>query len=186
MNLNLDNYIKVYNRLSLSFCDNIVEELEKSSWEKHSFYVNSEGNYYSTDTDFKVTWNPLKVQEILHQAVWDSLYQYVVQDINFSWFHGWQQFTGVRFNRYETNTEMHNHCDHIHDIFDGENKGVPVLSVLGILNDDFEGGDLIFFEDKKIETKKGDIIVFPSNFLFPHKVSPVTKNVRYSFVSWAW
>ena len=81
---------------------------------------------------------------------------------------------------------MQNHCDHIHSLFDGEIKGVPILSIIGILNDDYEGGKLIMFEDKTIETKKGDLLIFPSNFLYPHKIAPVTKGVRYSYVSWVW
>ena len=39
---------------------------------------------------------------------------------------------------------------------------------------------------KKIDTKKGDLLIFPSNFLYPHEVEPVTKGVRYSYVSWIW
>ena len=81
---------------------------------------------------------------------------------------------------------MQNHCDHIHSMFDGVRKGVPILSLIGILSNDYEGGELTFFEDKKIDTKKGDLLVFPSNFLYPHKVAPVTKGVRYSYVSWVW
>ena len=39
---------------------------------------------------------------------------------------------------------------------------------------------------KKIDTKKGDLLIFPSNFLYPHKITPITKGVRYSYVSWVW
>lgn len=36
---------------------------------------------------------------------------------------------------------MRKHYDHIHSIFDGQRKGIPVLSMLGILNNDYEGGE---------------------------------------------
>ena len=39
--------------------------------------------------------------------------------------------------------------------------------------------------DEKINLSKGDIIVFPSNFMYPHKVEPVT-GTRYSYISWIW
>ena len=42
------------------------------------------------------------------------------------------------------------------------------------------------FNNKKINLNQGDILIFPSVFLYPHKVEPVTKGARYSFVSWAW
>ena len=32
--------------------------------------------------------------------------------------------------------------------------------------------------------KKGDILIFPSVFLFPHEVKPITSGTRYSFVTW--
>ena len=78
------------------------------------------------------------------------------------------------------------HCDHIHSLFEGNRKGIPILSVLGVLNDDYNGGEFIMFDDYEIKFKQGDILIFPSNFMFPHKVEPVTKGTRYSFISWVW
>jgi len=101
-------------------------------------------------------------------------------------YNTWSGFTGVRFNRYDETTEMRNHCDHIHSIFDGERKGIPTLTVLGGLNNEYEGGELVLWEDTKIELPAGSIAVFPSNFLYPHKVDPITSGTRYSFVSWVW
>ena len=57
------------------------------------------------------------------------------------------------------------------------------MSVLGVLNDDYEGGEFVLI-DEKIDLSKGDIIIFPSNFMYPHKVEPVTKGIRYSYISW--
>ena len=48
------------------------------------------------------------------------------------------------------------------------------------------GGELVFWKDKVVELKAGEIMIFPSNFLYPHEVRMVTKGTRYSFVSWAW
>jgi predicted 2-oxoglutarate/Fe(II)-dependent dioxygenase YbiX len=81
---------------------------------------------------------------------------------------------------------MKMHHDHIHTLFDGERKGVPILTVLGLLNDDFEGGDFLMFDDKKLNLSAGDIVIFPSNFMYPHSVTTVTKGTRYSFVAWGW
>ena len=78
------------------------------------------------------------------------------------------------------------HCDHIQSIFDGSKKGIPTLTILGSLNNDYKGGELILFKDKKIDLKAGNVVVFPSNFLYPHEVKPVISGVRYSYVSWVW
>lgn len=53
------------------------------------------------------------------------------------------------------------------------------------LNDDYEGGEFAFF-DKKLtyRLKKGSALMFPSNFMYPHEVQPVTKFVRYSIITW--
>ena len=63
------------------------------------------------------------------------------------------------------------------------------LSVIMNLNDDYEGGDLIFTDQKEYEVKrlklgKGSIVFFPSNFMYPHSILPVTKGTRYSIVAW--
>ena len=64
------------------------------------------------------------------------------------------------------------------------------LSVIINLNDEYEGGDLVFYhpnskdEVKRVKAKTGKIIFFPSNFLYPHCVEPVKKGTRYSIVSW--
>jgi predicted 2-oxoglutarate/Fe(II)-dependent dioxygenase YbiX len=81
---------------------------------------------------------------------------------------------------------MNEHCDHIKDLFIGEVRGIPILSVLGALNNDYKGGELVFFQDQIVELKQGDLMVFPSVFMYPHRVETVTEGTRYSFVSWAW
>ena len=91
----------------------------------------------------------------------------------------------VKYNRYLEDRVMAEHCDHIYSLFDGDIKGVPILTAVGLLNDDYDGGNFVMFQDHIVELKQGDVIIFPSNFLFPHKVEPVTKGIRYSMVSWA-
>jgi hypothetical protein len=54
-----------------------------------------------------------------------------------------------------------------------------------ILNDDFEGGEFAFFDrELKYKLEKGDAILFPSNFMYPHEIMPVTKGTRYSIITW--
>ena len=63
------------------------------------------------------------------------------------------------------------------------------LSIIMNLNNDYEGGDLIFTDQKEKEVKrfnlgKGSIVFFPSNFMYPHSIQPITKGTRYSIVAW--
>ena len=67
---------------------------------------------------------------------------------------------------------------------------VRKLSMTVLLNDNYEGGEFqfAFYKEEKcgINTpefnKIGSIIVFPSEI--EHRVTPVTKGIRYSLVSW--
>lgn len=53
------------------------------------------------------------------------------------------------------------------------------------LNDDFEGGEWGFFDrEMVIKAPKGSAVLFPSNFMYPHEIMPVTKGTRYSIVTW--
>lgn len=61
------------------------------------------------------------------------------------------------------------------------------LSVVLLLNDEFEGGDFQFnkgLESKPetVEMKKGRLLLFPSFMI--HRVTPVTKGIRKSLVTW--
>tara|TARA_B100000902_G_scaffold361961_1_gene379847 strand:+ start:73 stop:621 length:549 start_codon:yes stop_codon:yes gene_type:complete len=65
------------------------------------------------------------------------------------------------------------------------------ISVIINLNDDYEGADLLFVnpmkhseEIKQTKLKKGTVVFFPSNFMYPHGIQPITKGTRYSIVSW--
>lgn len=53
------------------------------------------------------------------------------------------------------------------------------------LNDDYLGGEFGFFSREiLIRSAVGSAIVFPSNFMFPHEILPVTEGTRYSIITW--
>lgn len=59
------------------------------------------------------------------------------------------------------------------------------LSCSLILNDDYEGGEFCFWDGTMMhKPPKGAAIVFPSNFMYPHEIRPVTKGERYSIITW--
>jgi predicted 2-oxoglutarate/Fe(II)-dependent dioxygenase YbiX len=62
-----------------------------------------------------------------------------------------------------------------------------VLTILVGLNsaDEYDGGELfVQNQEKGIKLDKGDVVAFPSNFMFPHKVSPVTRGHRRVLIIW--
>jgi hypothetical protein len=190
MSKDITTYLKIYpNWLDEDKCKQTIEDLDMCGhWEKHVFYnaiTNSE-HPLSGDNELEVTWtNLVRTREYIMQRIWDALNEYV-KELNIGWFDGWQGYTGVIFNRYSVGQTMAYHCDHIHSIFDGERRGIPVLSFVATLNDNFKGGEFVMWDDKIIKMKAGTVIIFPSCFLYPHTVKPVIEGTRYSCVSWAW
>ena len=63
------------------------------------------------------------------------------------------------------------------------------LSIIYRLNNDFEGGDLVWSmhgeEFLRLKPKPNSLVVWPSNFLYPHRVEPIKKGLRWSVVAWA-
>jgi hypothetical protein len=59
-----------------------------------------------------------------------------------------------------------------------------VVSIVAFPNDDYEGGELYFrLHNVTIKPKAGDIYVFPSNFMYPHRAMPVKSGTKYSMVT---
>ena len=174
-------------------CDAIVKDIETREWKPHTWYNVITDKNHSEET------MELDVQPITPQLQ-KTLGNYVVEsgriyNQNYSYQHPscvektgqmMNQFSPVRFNRYAPGQIMRQHHDHIHQIFDGKLKGVPVLTFILNFNDDYEGADLFFWEDTVVKLGKGDIVMFPSNWLFPHGVTEATKGKRYSASVWGW
>lgn len=59
-----------------------------------------------------------------------------------------------------------------------------VVSLVAFPNDDYEGGELAFsIQGLKIKPEAGDLYVFPSNFMYPHRAMPVTSGTKFSMVT---
>ena len=172
-----------------NLCDYIVDQIEKNEWRPHSWYNNVQGTFGSEET------MELDVQNITgeHQslltpfmiqagAAYNAKYHFecerTMQIMN--------KFSAIRFNRYSPGQIMRQHMDHIHSLWNTQDAGIPVLSFILNLNDDYEGADLYFCDDYIVPLGKGDIIMFPSLFLYPHGVTEATRGRRFSAVSWAW
>jgi len=85
--------------------------------------------------------------------------------------------TSYDFLKYETGGFYIQHLD------DGTNI-TRRISMSLLLNEEYEGGEMQFFGDYKVNGKTGSAIVFPSNFCYPHEILPVKSGTRYSIVTW--
>lgn len=179
--MNLLDYVMIDNVFTPEQCHSYITKLDENLWSNHRWYRSSEDKFHDIK-DFSVTYDP-EVQNLMRPNVMNLVAKYyntIMKDgdpkVNFS---------GVRYNKYQQGESIIKHVDHIQSLFDGTKKGIPILSYVGVFNDNYEGGDFILCGEK-MKLKQGDVIVFPSVFLYPHEVTPVTKGTRYSWVLWSW
>jgi|TARA_B100001094_G_C17755952_1_gene588089 hypothetical protein len=185
---NIEHYSKLYKGvLDKKTCDDTIEQTKNIEFEQHTFYDPRKGTYGSRsgNKELDVSWGKVPNTKVIMDKIWHVLKQYQ-SELDFPWFNTWEGYSVIRYNKYLENRKMALHADHIKSLFDGKRKGIPVLSVLGLLNDDFKGGEFVLFDNEIIPLEQGDLLIFPSNFMYPHKVEPVTKGTRHSYISWVW
>jgi hypothetical protein len=186
---NIYDFIFKENILTPGECQFALDELEDINFEIHS--------WHTMDKDGKIkVWKGTSPSElssacpaknynlngILQKSIDKAISLYTERFP----YCGVQNTTHPKINKYIKNTKMKAHVDHIHGIFDGKKKGIPIISIVGALNDNYFGGEFIFNNDYEIKFKAGDVLIFPSVFLYRHKVKPVTDGTRFSYVSWGY
>ena len=103
------------------------------------------------------------------QAVKDYCVRYNVGELRY-----WEAVNLVRYGPGEHFQEHHDH---------GFSYNCTV-SLVAYPNDNYEGGELYFrLQDLTITPEAGDLFVFPSNFMYPHRAMPVKSGVKYSMVT---
>ena len=184
----IEDYIYVGNHIPAETCEALVDECNKKKWKKHTWNNYAAGTFQSEETkELDVMPCTQDQQNKITPYLTKALEEYQLK-------HSWPgektqppwltKFSPIRFNKYEVGNTMREHYDHIHSLFDGKMKGVPIVSIVANLNEDYEGAEF-YCRGKEIPLKTGDILLFPSNFMYPHEVKEAKKGVRYSFVSWA-
>jgi predicted 2-oxoglutarate/Fe(II)-dependent dioxygenase YbiX len=59
------------------------------------------------------------------------------------------------------------------------------ISVVWYLNDDFEGGELVFPRFQlSIRPRTGTVVTFPSTRDYPHATNPVARGMRFAIATW--
>lgn len=189
LNMQLEDHIMlIENILPLEVCDDIVKEyagtdewqfatvigptgsLDVDSRHRNCMVINS-SNQENLDKNLATR---KKIDETLYAASGEVLRAYRGK---FSACSA-DTDTGYDILKYETGGFFNEHVD-------AHALETRVVSCSFSLNDDFDGGEFAFFGQKvKYKAPKGAALLFPSSFLYPHAVLPVTKGTRYSVVTW--
>jgi len=103
------------------------------------------------------------------QVVKDYTRRYNIGELRY-----WEATNYIRYHKGQHFQEHHDH---------GYSYNC-VVSLVAFPTDDYEGGELYFrLQDVKIKPKAGDLYIFPSNFMYPHRAMPVTSGTKYSMVT---
>lgn len=119
---------------------------------------------------------------LLYKLFTDNILRYC-KELGLNPNHTIRKLHEITVLKYEDSGHYDWHTDH-------DSNAPRTLSLIYLLNNDYEGGELMFKDIKTneeivIDKKPNRLIIWPSNFLYPHKVKPVTKGTRYSVVCWA-
>jgi hypothetical protein len=184
--------INVYNKaISEQTCDSAIEALEKNlgvglsyNWQPA---IVTESNEPLLEArfcvDFKVGQKNLGERDSnnsvlydMHESIFQSIYPCAL-DYGSYWGVGINYFEAFNFVKYESPGHHFNiHADH-------GPAYVTTVSIVAYLNDDYEGGELFFPRfDLTIKPKKGDVVLFPSTFIYEHSSQPMISGTKYSVV----
>ena len=194
--------------LNLEGCDNIIKQLKDQT--DVGTHIKADGSLdtgQSGKRDSNVAWfNDFELQNTFKMFVditnYECGWRYDIVDSEQLQF---TVYDGAKKQHYDWHTDGQG-CHHnarksmqFHQPKEANLRFTPQTNLLGtvrkislsaVLNDDYEGGELLFrtlhenseIKETSITPNKGDLVIFPS--YIDHKVAPVTKGIRYSVVAW--
>lgn len=112
----------------------------------------------------------------VHESVFRAV-KTCVDDYGRYWGVGIQSYEAFNFVKYEgAGTHFKIHADH------GPTY-VTTVSIVVYLNDDYEGGEIWFPRfDLSHKARAGDIVVFPSTYVYEHASQDMISGTKYSVV----
>ena len=167
----LDQAIIIFpNVVSSIICDEIVNTYRDTElWEDSHFYSKEQGIRTCNEIRIPVSESDTAIFNVVTECL--SEYNKVFMTTATT-------DEGYTLLRYREDQCITDHMD--------DTTGLGrVLSCSILLNDDFTGGEFSFWGGEKIiSPKKGSVVMFPSNFMYPHKILPVKDGTRYSIITW--
>ena len=166
------DYVKVYDDVvSSEECDRLLEVCSTNEWTE-GLTVDGKAGARECSVSFI---KDKEVDSMIFDLVKKAFTRYRE---DFIWFNPTSD-EGYVLLKYEVGGKYNYHTDQ------HENHNRQVTTIIN-LNDEYEGGELAIIDDSyKIEMKKGDVIMFPSNFQYPHSIKPIVSGTRYSMITWA-
>jgi len=180
---NLYNYIRVYeNNFPIKLCDEIINEYDNTDlWVDQTQVNQSNSACYMKALQISADSTKTTIErKRIDQDIFTHLNKIITKYNSKFPFLNVTSDTGYILLKYSNSDFYKMHVD---DQSDSQEK--RTVSCVICLTDDYIGGEIAFLNKQKIfKLKKGDVLLFPSNFMFPHEVYPIVSGVRYSIVTW--
>ena len=181
---NINDYIVTFeNVITDALCDAVLGEYKECNDWVNATIKNGENlnvrNCQSIGVSFSsIIEKNLPVRKNLDSYLFTSASN-IIKKYNKQFSHcNIEQDSGYDLLKYEVDGFYTTHTDSFKD-------RPRAVSCSFALNDDYEGGEFAFFDRELVyNLKKGSCIMFPSNFMYPHEIMPVTSGTRYSIVTW--
>jgi hypothetical protein len=188
--MEIKNFIKIYDEvLPWNVLSNLIRFANVSNFNEAKVGGNEQSK---KDFNIRRTYTlPLSnLNDALSKVHWfNLLYCYFNKNLKQYKFdanildYEYRNIFDIEILKYENTGFYTWHVDHFADV-------PRTMSCILLLNNDYEGGNLCFRNpdgsgELEVEVKPNRMIIWPSNFLYPHTVKPVTKGKRYSVVAWA-
>lgn len=184
MSFDLRDYIVVLeNVISDTLCDEILQEYFNSScWVNTTVASGIARDVRRCDAINMTNPNIISQNTEKRQSIDDKLFKCAADAIEkynnkfpLAQIKGDSGYTLLRYQEGEFYKE---HTDHFLE-------NPRSVSCSFALNEGYEGGEWGFFNREIIiKAPKNSAVMFPSNFMYPHEIIPVTKGVRYSVITW--
>ena len=184
-----DHILYLPSFIDKDICKSIMDSLDNLERDDSTPYtdglLNDDADTYF-DPDIKY------IDKVRDRIFIDGLKEYASKIRSFNWsYYDTKSFhcSEMIIRRYNQGSEFkYHHDDIIGEMFQHwfiRRQNILTCNFYFSDAKDYEGGDLVFTcSDKKYHTSVGDIIIFPSNWMFYHEVQKITKGKRYSGTVW--
>lgn len=184
--------IRVYNNaMSDQLCTEIIETLESSlngstmfKWQG-AMVTESDGVLSDARNclDFKINSNAFGPRNETNAPLYDiheDAFQSIrpcADEYGSYWGVGIGYYEAFNFVKYDgPGTHFKIHADH-------GPAYVSTISIVAYLNEDYEGGEIYFPRfDLTIKPKRGDVVIFPSTYIYEHASQDMISGTKYCIV----
>jgi predicted 2-oxoglutarate/Fe(II)-dependent dioxygenase YbiX len=170
------NILVVEDYLSKSICKDLSEAMARTTWRRCQ--SDSEAENYRSMQNMSFSSDDME-DDIVKIASYEF-------GVNLSVFAG-----KGNFHKWDVGDNLSLHTD-----AEKEDCTAPLASYIDMyqpptvisytalvyINDDYQGGELVFPQHGlKIKPKSGTLVMFPSTCMYPHEVAEVASGVRYTY-----